>query len=255
MSPTSLHSQPPSAQKILGVIPARGGSKGVPRKNIRPLAGHPLIAYTIVPSRASRWLTDLVVSTEDAEIADIARHYGAQVPFMRPAELATDLALAVPTMQQALTQMEEIRGHRYDYLVMLQPTCPFTTTADIDGALELLVTSGADSVISVADVGGNHPARMKVIRDGLLLDYAAESTENMPRQKLPPVYIRSGDLYAVKRDVLMQQGTFKGDVSRPWVIPPERHVNIDELADWLLAEHRIATAGNPLAEWRAGARG
>lgn len=238
---------PQGKPRILGVIPARGGSKGVPRKNIRPLDGHPLIAYTIQPALKSRLLTHLVVSTEDDEIAAVSEKYGARVPFRRPMELATDQALAVPTIQNAVTEMERIEGIQFDYVVMLQPTCPFTTTEDIDQSLTTLIESGADSVISITPVGNNHPARMKVVREGLLFDYGGDETvENMPRQKLPPVFIRSGDIYAVKRDVLMNSGTFKGKVSRPQMIPAERAINIDDRFDWILAEHTIREQGNPL---------
>lgn len=221
---------------VLGIIPARGGSKTIPRKNIKLLGNHPLIAYTIVPALKSKYLTKVIVSTEDPEIQDIARKYGADVPFSRPAYLATDDALAVPTIQHAVKEMERIDQVKYDIIVMLQPTCPFTTANDIDSCIQKLIQTSADSVITVKDVGANHPMRMKKIVDDVLIDYMEEEVENMPRQNLPPVYIRSGDIYVVKRDVLMGENSFKGDISRSYAIPNDRTINIDSENDWLLAE-------------------
>ncbi len=227
------------AHRVLGVIPARGGSKGVPRKNIAPLLGKPLIAYTIQAALESTLLTDVVVSTDDEEIAQVSQDFGAQVPFMRPAELATDRAQAVPTIQHAVREMERIRGCRYDAVVMLQPTTPLRTSEDIDQCLRKLFATDADSVISVVEVGGYHPVRMKRIVDDRLVDYAEEEVENRPRQELPPVYLRAGSVYATRRDVLMEQGTFKGRVSRPFVVPAERHVNVDSPMDLKVAEWKL----------------
>ena len=227
------------AHRVLGVIPARGGSKGVPRKNIAPILGKPLIAYTIEAALASRLLTDVIVSTDDEEIARVARQYGAEVPFMRPAELATDSAQAIPTIQHAVREMEKLRSWRYDAVVMLQPTTPLRNAEDIDECLKKLFATDADSVISVVEVGGYHPVRMKRIVDDQLVDYAEEEIENRPRQELPPVYLRAGSVYATRRDVLMVQNSFKGRISRPYVIPPERYANIDTAIDLKIAEWKL----------------
>ncbi len=211
------------------MIPARGGSKGIPRKNIYPLHGKPLIAYTIEAALASELLTDVVVTTDDEEIAAVSRVHGAEVPFMRPSHLATDAAQAIPTIQHAVAEMEALRGEEYGVVVMLQPTTPMRTAQDIDESLQKLFDTGADSVISVVDVGGHHPMR----------DYDDEAVENMPRQELPSVYLRAGSVYATRRDVLMVDGSFKGEVSRPYVIPPERAANIDIMPDMIVAEYYI----------------
>ena len=224
---------------ILGVIPARGGSKGIPRKNLYPIAGKPLIAYTIEAALASEMLTDTIVSTDDEEIARVSRAFGAEVPFMRPPELATDSAQAVPTIQHAVREMEKLRDVTFDVVVMLQPTTPLRTAGDIDACLRKLLETDADSVISVVDVGGHHPMRMKKIIDDVLVDYDTEAIENMPRQDLPPVYLRAGSVYATRRDVLMEQNSFKGSISRPYIIPPNRAVNIDTMDDMIIAEWRI----------------
>jgi CMP-N-acetylneuraminic acid synthetase len=226
------------------VIPARGGSKGVPRKNVYPIAGKPLIAYTIEAALASEMLTDTVVTTDDDEIARVSREFGAEVPFMRPPELATDTAQAVPTIQHAVREMEKLRGVNYDVVVMLQPTTPLRTVGDIDACLQKLLDTNADSVISVVDVGGHHPMRMKKIVDDMLVDYDTEAIENMPRQDLPPVYLRAGSVYATRRDVLMEQNSFKGTVSRPYIVTPNRAVNIDTMEDMIIAEWRIRNNKN-----------
>ncbi len=227
--------------RVLAVIPARGGSKGVPRKNIIPLCGKPLLAYTIGPALEAQCLTNVMVSTEDEEIAAVARGLGAEVPFMRPAALATDQAKSLPVVQHAVRTMEARAGQPYDVIVLLQPTTPLRTAADIDAGVEKLLKTGGDSVVSVAEVGGHHPFRMKrVLADGRLINYIDQGFEDMrPRQVLPPVYLRSGDLYIACRHVVMEQDSMVGENCYAYVIPPERAVNIDTRFDLMLAEYLI----------------
>jgi D-3-phosphoglycerate dehydrogenase / 2-oxoglutarate reductase len=227
--------------RTIGVIPARGGSKGIPRKNLVALLGKPILAYTIEAAKSSKLLTDLVVSTDDEEIAAVAAHWGAHVPFMRPAELATDAALSLPVVQHAVLEMEKLKDHTYDVAVMLQPTTPLRSTEDIDAGIQLLLDTGADSVISVVEVSGHHPFRMKrLVRDNVLINYIDQGFEDMrPRQQLPSVYIRSGALYVVRRSTLVEQDSFVGADCRAYVMPEERTVNIDTRLDLLLAEHLL----------------
>lgn len=230
--------------RILGVIPARGGSKGVPGKNIRPILGKPLIAYTIETGLKSEMVTDVVVTTDSEEFQKIALEYGAECPFLRPAELATDTALAVPTIQHAVGEMEARKGVKYDYIIMLQPTSPLKTAEDLDGALNKLIDEKADGIISVVDVDNNHPMKMKKFlgddaRSGQLVDYEKPPYENCPRQHLPPVYIVNGAFYATKRDVFMNDNTFQGEHCVGYIMSPERSVNIDTPFDFLLAEHTL----------------
>lgn len=220
---------------ILGIIPARGGSKGVPKKNIRDLGGKPLIAYTIDVAKASK-LTSCIVSTDDEEIAQIARDCGGDVPFMRPENLATDSAKAIPVIQHALEEMERRNEVTYDAVMMLQPTTPFKTSKDIDEAIDLLESSGADSVISVVDVQGHHPARMKYLEGDRLVDPDfCEAYENQPRQELRPMYLRNGAIYLTRRSVMMNN-SFKGKDCRALVMENERSVNIDTVQDFEYAE-------------------
>ena len=227
--------------RAIAVIPARGGSKGVPRKNLYLLLGKPLLAYTIEAALASKCLTDVVVSTEDLEIATVAKKCGAQVPFMRPAELASDTALSRPVVEHAVSEMEKLRLQTYDVVVMLQPTTPLRSPEDIDAGLNLIKETEADSVISVVNVGGYHPFRMKrIIADNILINFIDQGYEDMrPRQVLPPVYIRSGALYIVRRAVLMEQHSFVGTDCRAYIMPEERAVNIDTRFDLLLAEQLL----------------
>ena len=227
-------------KKILGVIPARGGSKGIPNKNIIELGGKPLIKYTIEAALSSKYLTHCMVSTDSEEIAVVAKNSGAKVPFIRPAKLATDTAQSLPVILHALEYMEKDSGFIYDAVVMLQPTTPLRSSKDIDNALELLITSQADSVISVVDVGAHHPLRMKRVIDGRLINYVDQGHEDMrPRQDLPPVYIRNGAIYAVSRQVLMDQKSFSGVDSMAYIMPHARSVNIDTLDDLALIKSYI----------------
>lgn len=226
---------------VLAIIPARGGSKGVTNKNIRMIAGKPLIAYTIEASLKANTLTHTIVSTDSDEIASIAKGFGANVPFMRPAELATDMAASLGVVQHAVKEMESRLACQFDAVVMLQPTCPLRTAEDIDHVVNQLFTTGAESVVSVVDVGGHHPLRMKrVVAGDRLINYIEQGGEDMrPRQVLPPTYIRNGALYVAKRDVIMEKQTFVGEDCRAYIMPGDRSVNIDVFEDFLVAEYYL----------------
>lgn len=228
--------------RVLGIIPARGGSKGLPGKNIKLLNGTPLIAYTIKEALNSN-LQEFIVSTDSEEIAEVARNYGGKVPFLRPAEIATDNASSLDVVLHALDFMKEHEGKEYDAIMLLQPTTPYRDREDINQAINLLMSSGADSVISVTDVGGTHPARMKFIVDGNLIDPPfVEAFEGQNRQELPPMYIRNGGIYLTKVDTI-RKGSFKGNISKALVMPEKKSVNIDniddfEFAEWLMSKHQ-----------------
>jgi len=225
--------------RILAVIPARGGSKGIPNKNIYPLLGKPLIAYTIIESLKSKYITDLIVTTDSTAIKEVAEKYKIEVPFVRPENLSGDNALAIPTIQHATLEYEKIKDIEYDYIIMLQPTAPLRMAFDIDEALGLLITHNSDSVISIVDVDNYHPMKMKIVEDGLLKDFQKPPTENPPRQTLPPVYIVNGAIYATRRDVLINQSSFIGEKCLPYIMPRNRSVNIDNIEDFIIAEYFI----------------
>jgi CMP-N,N'-diacetyllegionaminic acid synthase len=228
--------------RVLGVIPARGGSKGVPRKNIRMLAGKPLLAYTIECARAARSLERVILSTEDEEIAEVGRRWGVEVPFLRPVELAQDDTPTLPVIQHAVRFLEE-RGERFDAVMILQPTSPLRSPEDIDGAVGLMEQTGCDSVIAFVEVGEHHPARMKMVDETLRVSDPpfAEEVEGMPRQMLPRLYLRAGSVYLTRTSVLMKTNRISGDDCRAWIVPPERAVNIDTEFDFVVAEALLKT--------------
>jgi len=201
------------------------------------LLGKPLLAYTSEAALASKKLTRTVLSTDDPEIATIGRQLGLDVPFPRPAELAKDDTPTIPVLQDVVRRLEAM-GECYDAILTLQPTNPLRLVSDIDGAIDLLESSGADSVISFSDVGERHPARMKwVDAEGRVSDPAfAEEFEGKPRQQLNKLYLRDGSIYLTRRSVLMEQNSLKGSDCRAWIIPEERSRNIDSPLDLLIAE-------------------
>lgn len=225
---------------VLAIVPARGGSKGIPRKNLVPLLGKPLLAYTAEAALAAKRLRRIVLSTEDEEIARVGREWGLDVPFMRPPELARDDTPTVPVLQDVVRRLEAA-GQSYDAVLTLQPTTPLRRPEDIDGAIELLERTGADSVISFVDVGEKHPARMKFITpDGRVIDPPfAEQLEGQRRQDLSKLYLREGSIYLTRRAVLMEQHSVKGRDCRAWIIPQERACNIDTPFDLFLAEQML----------------
>jgi CMP-N-acetylneuraminic acid synthetase len=232
--------------KILAVIPARGGSKGVPRKNIRPLAGRPLIAYTIETALAARdRLHRVIVSTDDPEIAAVARAAGAEVPFLRPAELAADRSPTVPVLQHALRFVEERDGSRMDWVLLLQPTAPFRAVEDIHAALDLALAGGCDSVISVVQVFATHPILMKRIEDDRLVPFCIDEKEGTRRQDYKPAaYMRNGAIYLTRRESLVDGSSIWGAAIRPYVMPEQRSVNIDSEMDFKMAEFLLAEKSN-----------
>ena len=150
-------------KKILGIIPARGGSKGIHKKNLYPLNNKPLIQYSIEAASKSKLITDFIVSTDCKEIKKVSEGLGAIVPFIRPNHLSNDTALAIPTIQHAVLEYEKIMSIKYDYVIMLQPTAPLRTEGDIDKALSKLIDCDADGIISIVDVDNYHPHKMKII--------------------------------------------------------------------------------------------
>jgi CMP-N-acetylneuraminic acid synthetase len=224
---------------VLGLIPARAGSKGVPGKNSRLLGGLPLIAHTIKAALAAQSLSSVVVTTEDREIADIARKFGASVPFMRDPVLASDSAKQIDVARDAVGRLEK-SGSTFDWVVLLQPTAPFRSAADIDEAVALARRTEADSVISVSPVGTAHPYYLYTL-DG---DHARPFMDVPPhrqRQDFPALYRRNGAVYVVRRSVLIEQGSFYGNDCRATVMPERRSLNIDSPDDWWLAERMVGT--------------
>jgi CMP-N-acetylneuraminic acid synthetase len=235
----------PSARNaaVLGLIPARGGSLGVPGKNIRPLAGRPLLDYTCRAARASRCLTRIVVSTDCESIAAVARSSGVDVPFLRPAALATADARSVDVVLHALDWLRCEERWEPHIVVLLQPTAPFREPHDVDRSVELLERSDAASVVSVAPVPSHyHPDWQLVIRQERLATLSNGPPSRLPprRQELPATYARNGAIYAAHVDAVRVLGTLMPEPCLPFVMPRERSINIDSLDDWWLAEQLLA---------------
>ncbi len=221
---------------ILGVITARGGSKGIPGKNIKLLGGKPLIEYTIDVAKKSARITHLIVSTDDKAIADVAKAAGAEVPFVRPAEFAADQTPHVPVMKHAIDFMEKKLGVTFDYVVILQPTSPFRTVDDIDKTLEKLIQNKADSAVTLVEVGNDHPVKAKKLEGDKVVPYMLAEPEGTRRQDFPTAYRRSGAVYAMRRDLIVKDGRLYGDHIVGHVVPAERSVDIDSPPDWFRAE-------------------
>jgi N-acylneuraminate cytidylyltransferase len=241
--------------RVLGIIPARGGSKGIPRKNLALLNGRPLLSYTAETALLSTRLTKVVLSTDDQEIADYGRSLGIAVPFMRPSELAQDQSPTIDALLDVLQRLREL-GETYDAVFTLQPTNPLRTLADIDGAIALLERTGADSVISFTDVGGKHPARMKTLdsQGSVVNPSFAEQFEGMPRQLLPRFYLREGSVYLTRASVLTGQHSIQGKDCRAWIVPEWRACNIDTKFDFFITEQVLRNYDQLAAQEQAELR-
>ena len=228
-------------KRVLAITLARGGSKSVPKKNIREIKGIPLIAYTINEAKKSKFISRYIVSTDNEEIRQVAIKCGADVPFLRPAEFSSDTASSVSALQHAVDWIENHDQIKYDFVIELMCTNPMKIASDIDACISKLITSKADSVIAVHKLDDHHPARIKKIVNDKIVDFCLPETPEMRRQDLKPdAYIRSGSIYALKRDHLMIEGQRFGSFnSRPYILPPERAVNVDTEIDFLIAEQLL----------------
>lgn len=239
--------------KVLGIIPARGGSKGVPGKNLRVVAGRPLLAYTADAARESRRLDRVVLSTDDPAIADAGRRLGLDVPFMRPAALAEDDAPMMPVLRHAVAEMDG-RGFRADAVVLLQPTSPLRTAAHVDAALDLLESTGADSVVTVVEVPHQFSPVSVLALDGDRLRPFLPGPVVTRRQDKPRVFARNGPAVLAVRVATLRAGSLYGDDCRPLLMDAEASVDIDGPADFDYAEFllfraaRAATPSEPVRE-------
>ena len=235
--------------RILGLITARGGSKGIPRKNVAPVAGKPLLAYTCLAAKASQRLTRVVLSTDDSEIAEVGREWGAEVPFMRPEALASDTASSVDVARHALDWLREHERWQADVVVILQPTSPLRTAQHIDEALAVMQQAGADTVVSVVRLP-HHASPFKVmqLKDGCLHHFWDQPLpfDAHNRHSVPVLYARNGPaVLATRADVLLARGSFYGDHVVPYEMSEGDSVDIDtpfdlKIAAWLLAERETA---------------
>lgn len=210
---------------VLAIIPARGGSKGVPRKNIRDVAGKPLIAWTIEEAKKSKYIDRIIVSTDDQKIADVAVQWGGEVPFLRPAELARDDSPGIAPVIHIITTS----GFTYDLVVLLQPTSPLRTVEDIDGAIALLLNRNANACVSVVEPDKSPYWMYSVDGAGHLVPLL-EGDYNC-RQDIPPVYALNGAVYVAEVSWLLKNQGFVNDETLAYVMPKERSIDIDTETD------------------------
>ena len=222
--------------EVIGLITARGGSKSMPRKNILPLAGKPLIAWTIEAARSSRFLSRVLLSTDDPEIAKVAAAWGAEIPFMRPAELAGDTTPHVLVVEHAIRWLEEAEGSRPEYVLMLQPTSPLRTAEDIDGVITFAREREAIAVVSVSPMDRHPYLSKRILADGTLAEFVTSDIAYLRRQDLPPAYALNGALYLNRSDSLLRDHTFVPPGVLGYVMPPERSLDVDTPWDFHLVE-------------------
>lgn len=222
--------------KIIAVIPARGGSKGIPGKNIRALNGKPLLAYTVEAAQNARLIDKLVLSTDDLGIAEVGKSLGVSVPFIRPAELAQDHTPTLPVLQHLIENLEE-KGEYFDAVCLLQTTSPFREDGMIDAAIHQFIQSGADSLISVREVPHEYNPHwvFEPHANGLLRIATGETLIIPRRQELPQAFIRDGALYLTRTEVL-KNGSLYGNRIAYLLHHPPYHVNLDTEEDWKEAE-------------------
>ncbi|NFN92755.1 acylneuraminate cytidylyltransferase family protein [Clostridium botulinum] len=221
-------------KKILAIIPARGSSKGVPRKNIKELNGRPLIAYTIEEAKKSKYIDRIVVSTEDTEIAEVSKMFMAEIPCLRPLELANDDTPTIDCVIHMLNLLKDNENYTPDYVCLLQCTSPLRTVDDIDGTIDKLITTGMDGAVSICEAEVN-PYWTNVFVGNRLQYFFKEGKKITRRQDLPKIYRLNGAVYVAKSDVLQKERTFETDKVTGYVMSCERSIDIDTEFDFNIA--------------------
>lgn len=236
--------------EILALIPARGGSKTVTRKNIQRLAGHPLVAYSIAAGLQAQRVSRVIVSTDDDEIAEISRAYGAEVPFLRPASLAQDETVDLPVFKHALEWLAENEAYQPEIVVQLRPTSPLRPPDCVDRAIEILLdNAGGDSVRGVIPSGQNPYKMWRIGPDGTLrplIDIDFEEPYNMPRQQLPQTYWQTGHIDVIRASTILEKGSMSGDNILPHIMDPRYAVDIDTAKDHQHAQWILGHSDLPL---------
>ena len=234
--------------RLLALIAARGGSKRLPRKNVLNLAGKPLIAWSIEAGLRSKYVDRVIVSTDDEEIAEMSRYYGADVPFIRPMELSNDMASSTDVIRHSIRTLKKKEDH-YEYLLLLQPTSPLRTEHHIDEAVKLLIEKDADGVIGVTEI--EHPIEWtNKLPENLSMDgFISEENQGKPYQDFPQRYRINGAIYLYKvSDIMVEDGTFFKEGSYAYKMDQVDSIDIDTQEDFLIAEALIEHSQNPKPE-------
>lgn len=224
-------------KKVLAIIPARGGSKGIPKKNIKPISGKPMIVYTIEAAKECEYIDKVIVSTDDEEIAEISMRSGAIVPFSRPEELATDEAKTIDVVMHAI-EFYERKAERYDIIVLLQPTSPLRTSEDIKKALEYFIRKGGKSLLSVSEVTEN-PIVMRQFGSNNEMVKLVDEDSNVRRQDMKKYYRVNGAIYINSMSELNENTSFNDNIMG-YVLPKDHSVDVDEPQDIVVAEYYLS---------------
>lgn len=226
-----------NGRRVIVIVPARGGSKGIPGKNLRSLCGKPLIAWSIEKALRSRCADLVMVTTDSPEIADVARRFGAQVPFLRPAELATDHASTYDAIRHALAHYRDVERQEFDYTVLFEPTSPLREDDDLDRMLDALDARGAefDAIVSVGQVN-EHPSIMKRLDGDRILPFCAELSQASRRQDNAPAYFPYGVAYVARTAALLEENTFYTRRCMGFPIRRYQNYEIDDSYDWICVE-------------------
>lgn len=225
--------------RVLAIIPARGGSKGLPGKNIKPLCGKPLIGWTIEQAQQSKYIDEIFVSTDSQEIADVAETFGVSVPDLRPAELAGDTATSASFVIYTIEKLKA-EGKEFDYIILLEPTSPLRTAQDIDSSIEILKNNlEVQSVVGVCKAECAHPAFMvRIDNNGLLAPYL-DQMRAVRRQDIGDLYYFEGTVYVSTIDAFLEKESFYHDKTLPYIVPKSRAFEIDDQEDWFIVESII----------------
>ena len=229
-------------KKILAVILARGGSKGIKKKNIKLINNHPLISYSIAASLNSKLINNLIVSSDSKEIINVAKEYGADAPFVRPKNLSGDKVPSVTALKHAVLSAEKFYKTKFDFIIELPCVSPLRDHEDIDAVLNLIIKKNYDSVISYVDTGEKHPTRLKRIKKNKVTAFCKDYPESdigSRRQDFEPCYIRNGAIYAMNRKTLIENNSRNGKKSFPYIMSDNKSINIDAKFDFTIAEMLI----------------
>ena len=222
---------------FLGIIPARGGSKGLPGKNIKELCGKPLIAWSIESGLKSKYLDEVMVTTDSKDIANIAKQYGASVPFLRPDVLASDTATSFDAIKHTIEFYKNEFDKEFDYIVLLEPTSPLRETRDIDIAIEQLFNSNADSIVGICKTEDQNPAFLVFKNEkDFISGYENHDMKVLRRQDIKDVYFFEGTIYISKTDVLLNKKTFYHENTIGYVVPKYKSLEIDDIDDFIMVE-------------------
>ena len=231
---------------ILAVIPARGGSKGIPNKNFKKIAGHTLVEHAIRVSLKCHLVYKTILSTDDSKIAKVGKKAGAIAPFLRPSRLASDKTKIVDVILHLLKHIDD----KPDIVLLLQPTAPLRTSKQISEALQILIKNKkADAIVSVVHLNEPHPIKIKTIKKGWLRSYLPKADSQISRQLLPTVYKLNGAIYAVRTKALLNEKTFLPNKTLPYIMPPETGINIDTPLDLIILKSLVKSKVNSVLKY------